>query len=411
MKHLLDNNLLSDCQYGFRPGRSCSIQLLEVLDQWSELLDSSNPVDTIYLDFSKAFDTVPHERLLSKLFNLGVQGKTLEWIKCFLSNRTQCVRINNIKSSPADVVSGVPQGSVLGPVLFLSFINDLPETVSGLIKIFADDSKIYSSVESDQQHQNLQDDLDRLCDWSRKWKLSFNASKCKVLHLGNNNNCLRYTMLDNHDNYVQISPVDHEKDLGVTFEDNLKFERHITDCVNKAQRVLSLIRRSFDYMEKDMFIILYKSIVRPLLEYSTMVWSPYLKKDIRKIENIQRRATKLVPEIRSFSYEDRLKALGLPTLEYRRDRYDMIQVFKALQGIDDIKWQSMFNLSVNPTRGHPWKLQKKRCNTTQRLHSFTFRVVDQWNSLSSETVSSKSVNIFKGRLNEEDWNSNKFHPS
>ena len=218
-------------------------------------------------------------------------------------------------------------------------------------------------------------------------------------------------MLDNHDNYVQISPVDHEKDLGVTFEDNLKFERHITDCVNKAQRVLSLIRRSFDYMEKDMFIILYKSIVRPLLEYSTMVWSPYLKKDIRKIENIQRRATKLVPEIRSFSYEDRLKALGLPTLEYRRDRYDMIQVFKALQGIDDIKWQSMFNLSVNPTRGHPWKLQKKRCNTTQRLHSFTFRVVDQWNSLSSETVSSKSVNIFKGRLNEEDWNSNKFHPS
>ncbi|CAG2248857.1 unnamed protein product [Mytilus edulis] len=223
-------------------------------------------------------------------------------------------------------------------------------------------------VVNEQQHQDLQDDLDRLCDWSRKWKLSFNASKCKVMHFGQNNNLSRYTMLDNEDDYVQVNPVTEEKDLGITFEPNLKFDKHITNCVNKAQRVLALIRISFDYLEKDMFIILYKSIIRPLLEYSTTVWSPYLKKDIRRIEKIQRRATKLVPSIRMLSYVERLRALGLPTLEYRRDRYDMIQVYKALHGIDDIKWQNMFELSTNSTRGHPWKLIKKRCNSTQRLH-------------------------------------------
>ncbi|CAG2250997.1 unnamed protein product [Mytilus edulis] len=264
---------------------------------------------------------------------------------------------------------------------------------------------------NEQQHQDLQDDLDRLCDWSRKWKLSFNASKCKVMHFGQNNNLSRYTMLDNEDDYVQVNPVTEEKDLGITFEPNLKFDKHITNCVNKAQRVLALIRISFDYLEKDMFIILYKSIIRPLLEYSTTVWSPYLKKDIRRIEKIQRRATKLVPSIKMLSYVERLRALGLPTLEYRRDRYDMIQVYKALHGIDDIKWQNMFELSTNSTRGHPWKLSKKRCNSTQRLHSFSQRIIDQWNSLSTVTVCAESVNIFKNHINDEHWNGKKLNPT
>ncbi|CAG2205157.1 unnamed protein product [Mytilus edulis] len=126
----------------------------------------------------------------------------------------------------------------------------MPDAVAGLIKVFADDTKVYSSVINEQQHQDLQDDLDRLCDWSRKWKLSFNASKCKVMHFGQNNNLSRYTMLDNEDDYVQVNPVTEEKDLGVTFEPNLKFDKHITNCVNKAQRVLALIRISFDYLEK-----------------------------------------------------------------------------------------------------------------------------------------------------------------
>ena len=139
MNHLIVNNLLSDSQYGFKPGRSCAIQLLEILDEWSILLDSSNPVDNIYLDFSRAFDSVPHERLITKLYSLGFQGKLLDWINCFLTGRSQCVRINDNYSYLAEVISGVPQGSIpSGPVLFITFINDLPHTVSGLVKIFAD---------------------------------------------------------------------------------------------------------------------------------------------------------------------------------------------------------------------------------------------------------------------------------
>jgi predicted ribonuclease YlaK len=138
-------------------------------------------------------------------------------------------------------------------------------------------------------------------------------------------------------------------------------------------------------MDKDMFLVLYKSIVRLLLEYCTPVWSPYLKKDVRKIESIQRRATKLILIVKDLSYENRLNTIGLPTLEYRRDRYDMIQVYKALHDIDDIKWQNMFTLSANQTRGHHLKLVKKRCNTTQRLNTFSMRIVDHWNNLSKDT--------------------------
>ena len=349
-------------------------------------------------------------RLFLKLEKLGFKDNILNWIKSFLTNRSQCVRLNDTVSSWSDVVSGVPQGSVLGPVLFLIFINDLPDTVEGMVKIFADDCKAFAKVSSDDEHQKLQDNLDKLCDWSNTWKLNFNATKCKVLHFGPNIDVQpRYTMLDSTDNYVALSVVDEEKDLGVTFESNLKFDKHINNIVSKAQRTLALIKHTFDYMDRDMFLILYKSIIRPLLEYATCVWSPYLKKDIRKLESVQRRATKLVKDICNFSYEERLRSLGLPTLEYRRDRNDMIQVFKALHGFDDIEWINMFTLSSsNSTRGHSLKLYKKQCRTTQRLNSFAVRIVDQWNSLLDSTVTAKSLNAFKSALNDEDWHQFKF---
>ncbi|VDI27072.1 Hypothetical predicted protein [Mytilus galloprovincialis] len=242
------------------------------------------------------------------------------------------------------------------------------------------------------------------------WKLKFNAAKCKVLHINPDNDLkYRYTMLDESGNFIALSTVNEEKDLGVTFESNLKFEKHISDIYNKAQRVLSLIHHSFDYMDQDMFLTIYKSIVRPLLEYATCVWSPYLKKDIRKLESVQRRATKLVKNICHLNYEDRLRSLGLPTLEYRRDRNDMIQVYKALHGIDDIDWMSLFTLAPsNNTRGHSLKLFKKQCKTTHRLNTFSIRVVDQWNNLSDLKVTAKTLNNFKSALNGENWNLYKF---
>ena len=410
MNYMLQNHLFSDNQYGFRPGRSCVIQLLEILDEWTKLLDIGNPVEIVYLDFSKAFDTVSHERLLFKLYKLGIRGSVLSWIKNFLIDREQCVRVGTNISSWSKVISGVPQGSGLGPVLFLCFINDLPNVVDGMVKIFADDTKLYT-VSKEENCEALQKDLDNLCDWSDKWKLSFNSKKCKVLHVGNNNPHYRYTMTDSDGYHSYIESVDSEKDLGVTFDTKLNFDVHITNIVNKAQRNLGIIHRSFEYMDKPMLLTLYKSIVRPVLEYGSCVWSPHLSKDIKRIEGIQRRATKLIPDLEELPYIDRMKSLGLPTLEYRRDRADMIQIYKSIHNLDELKWDNMFSLSTGGLRGHNLKFIKMKSHNNIRFNTFSQRSVNLWNKLTCETVNASSINVFKSLLNKEDWNDKKFHPS
>ena len=201
--------------------------------------------------------------------------------------------INGEESSWSNVLSGIPQGSVLGPALFLVFINDLPDSIKNLVKIFADDTKVYSTVGAicDREQLELQEDLDESSEWSGIWDLGFNAKKCKSLHIGRNNPWHRYYMHESGEQ-IPIEQVGSEKDLGVTFESTLKFDKHILNCVNKANRMLGLIKRSFSFMDKEMFLPLYKALIRPHLEYATVVWSPFLKKDIFLIENVQRRATR-----------------------------------------------------------------------------------------------------------------------
>jgi hypothetical protein len=419
MNHMENNNLFSSQQYGFRPRRSCTTQLLEVFDTWTKFVDEGQPVDTIYLDFSKAFDTVPHQRLGTKLQSYGIKGKILKWIMTFLGAKTeesdhtyrkQRVSYHSHKSDWKDVISGVPQGSVLGPVLFLIFINDLPDVVQGLVKIFADDTKLFNGVTCEEDSKQIQLDLDHLCDWSRKWSLYFNASKCKVLHIGRTNPKYTYWMTSS-DSREEIKEDSEEKDLGVTFDASLKFSKHIINCVNKANRITGLIKRSFDFMDKEMFATLYKSLVRPLVEYATPVWSPYLKKDIRLLEKVQRRATKIVPVCKNLDYSQRLLELGLPTLEYRRDRYDMIQVYKILSGIEDVDPESLFVFHTSVTRGHSRKLYKQRAITTVRQTSFVCRITDTWNNLPEDVVMAKTLNSFKSGLNNTNWNGNKFRPS
>ena len=182
--HLTVHHLLSDCQHGFIAGRSCTTNLLSTLNDWTRLLDEREPVDALYLDFAKAFDRVPHERLLSKVKSLGIEGNLLQWISDFLVGRRQRVSINGTVSDWASVRSGVPQGSVLGPILFVAFINDLPEVVSSVCSMYADDTKVYNTVKDASNQAQLQDDLDSLVNWADTWQLRFNPDKCKVIHLG-----------------------------------------------------------------------------------------------------------------------------------------------------------------------------------------------------------------------------------
>ena len=244
--HILVNNLLTDCQHGFVPGRSCGTQLLRCLDIWTDLLDQGHCLDVIYLDFSKAFDSVPHKRLLEKMRGYGITGSTLGWCKDFLSGRRQRVVINGEMSEWREVLSGVPQGSVIGPTMFVLFINDMPEAVHCFIQMFADDAKIFQTMATDDDFTNFSNDLHSLQAWANTWQMVFNAKKCKVLHLGNSNPLHEYSMES-----TTLEAITEEKDLGVIVDDKLKFDRHAEAQTNKANKILGLIRRSFDYLDKE----------------------------------------------------------------------------------------------------------------------------------------------------------------
>ena len=213
VSHMMTNNLFCDEQHGFVPGRSCVTQLLCVMEMWTNSLNSREEIDCIYLDFQKAFDTVPHARLISKLKAYGMEGPLIRWITNFLSNRIQRVVVNNEMSTWSTISSGIPQGSVLGPTFFVVFINDIPDSINSTVNIFADDTKLFRSVTSDEEHVVLQSDLDMLADWSETWQLKFNASKCKVLHIGQHDT--------NYEYYLGNSKLENttmEKDLGVIMD-------------------------------------------------------------------------------------------------------------------------------------------------------------------------------------------------
>ena len=242
MTHIAENDLLSPKQHGFIQGRSCVTQLLAVLDSWTLALDEGGNIDTIYLDFANAFDTVPHQRLLTKLRGYGIEGRILTWIEAFLTDRRRGVVINDIRSSWADVTSTIPQGSVLGPMLFICYINDMPSSVQSSIYLFADDAKLYRNIASDDDPTALQHDIQQLEKWSEEWQLHFNPSKCKVMHLGRQNPHRDYTM-----GATTLATTTSEKDLGVYVDTELTFEKHIETVVNHANRMLGLIRRSYTY--------------------------------------------------------------------------------------------------------------------------------------------------------------------
>ncbi|MEW8545747.1 MAG: reverse transcriptase family protein [Candidatus Thiodiazotropha sp.] len=278
MKHMTENKLFTESQYGFREKRSCILQLLDVLDDLTSAYDSSKQTDVIYLDIKKAFDTVPHRRLLLKLQAYGFGGEIVSWIKDFLNDRRQKVIVNGEDSDWQEITSGIPQGSVLGPVLFIIYINDLPDTLRSVCKIFADDSKIYRSIEDEADQILIQEDLFKICDWGERWLLEFSIPKCKAVQYGNIRLEHTYQMRDSSHEIIDIPTVSEEKDLGITFEKSLKFNKHVVNVVNRCKRLTGLIRRTFKYMNKSLFLQLYKSMIRSIVDYGIVVWYPTSKK-------------------------------------------------------------------------------------------------------------------------------------
>ena len=394
VSHLESNELIQDSQHGFRKGRSCLTNLLVFLDKVTGYIDEGYKVDVIYLDFAKAFDRVPHRRLLDKLKGHGIDGKVFNWIESWLTNRRQRVCIQGKFSTWSPVTSGVPQGSVLGPVLFLIFINDLDKGLGSCVLKFADDTKIFRGISDAQDCDMLQKDLVSLQRWSEDWQMQFNAEKCKVMHIGKHNPRFKYTMAN-----TQLETVDEEKDLGVLISEDLKPSAHCIHSYSKANRMLGLINRTISIKQPSVLLRLYKSLVRPHLEYCSPAWSPKYVKDKELLERVQHRFTRFFTELRKLEYTERLRRLGLWTLEERRNRADLIEVFKIVNGLSTLPISTFFEFRADTrTRGHSLKLVKKRSTKDLRLHFFSERVVNRWNQLPACVLEATSVNSFKTRL-------------
>ena len=326
----------------------------------------------------------------------GITGKLLSWIQEFLCGRLQRVVINGCSSNWCCVKSGVPQGSLLGPLLFILYINDVSDIIKCNIQQYADDTKLYSVITS---YNDSTEDLDSVCDWSDKWQLNFNIDKCKHMQINHNLSTSYSLISEPSGKRSTLDVITEEKDLGIWCTNTLSTSMQCHKATAKAMRSLGLIKRTFKHLNQQSLPFLYKTYVRPHLEYCVPVWSPCLRRDMDEMEKVQHRSTKLIRHISRLTCEDRLKYLHLPTLYVRRLRGDLIKTFKILKGFTDIDAKILFRKSTyDRTRGHNLKLYKKKFTTNIYKNFFSNRIINSWNQLPQYVIEADNINSFKNRL-------------
>ena len=319
--HVSEHCPLSDCQWGFQAGKSTVAALLSTTQDWFQLLGKGKEVEAVFFDFQKAFDTVPHQPLIDKLCKLGLNPQIVKWVRNYLTNRSQKVVVNGVLSLPMRVASGVSQGSILVPLLFLIFIDD----ISGVnisdgskIVLYADDILLYRPITSPEDLQHLQHDVDKLQAYATTNYMKFNESKCKFMLVSRKKRHID-PVPSIHLNGSPLQNIPTFKYLGLIISSDLCWSSHIDNICSKAKRILGLIyRRFYRHSNEQTLRQLYLSIVRPHLEYATQVWSPYMHKDIMMLERTQLFACKMCTRTWDSSYDELLKRLHLLTLEQRR---------------------------------------------------------------------------------------------
>jgi len=333
--------------------------------------------------------------IIIKLKNYGVTGPINNWIKDFLADRTQRVVCNGENSSSAPVLSGVPQGSVIGPLLFLVYINDLPENVRSTVRLFADDTIMYLTVSGDSDAEVLQQDLNSLAEWEDKWKMSFHPDKCSVLRITRN----KSTKIFNYKLRGHILNTETDsKYLGVTINNKLQWNNHIDNMCNKANSSIGFLRRNLQIPQPHIKAAAYTTLVRPQLEYSASVWDPHTKEKQRQIEMVQRRAARFVCNnySRKASVTAMLEKLGWRSLLQRRADIRLVMFYKCIHGLIAVSITSSLERQTRPSRhSHPMSSPLPTETTTYLQQSFLPRTIVQWNSLPPAIAMTPSLDAFK----------------
>ena len=420
LQHFEKSEVLTHLNHGFRAGFSCETQLAVTLDDLTKNHDRDLQTDVAILDFSKAFDTVPHDKLLHKLDHYGIRGELHTWIKNFLCERKMKVVIDGDHSNETEVLSGVPQGTVLGPLLFLCHINDLPDCVTSRVRLFADDCLLYRTIKSNQDHLDLQTDLASLEKWAEDWGMKFNASKCYILSISRKSSFF-YQLNNTILKEVQSNPY-----LGLNIANDLSWTIHINNICKKANTTLGFLRRNVQHCPKEIRLTAYLSLVRSILEYAAPIWDPSTQKDIDKIEKVQRQAARFICQ--DYHTRDKgcvttmLEGLQLPPLRQRRKEQRLILTYKVANDlIPAIRPETYYipitqkrkikpkSFGTNFETKNPitkYETNNSRCfklPSTKKPNgpysqSFFVKTVIDWNKLDEGTVSAWPLDSFKNRL-------------
>ena len=311
----------------------------------------------------------------------------LNWFTNWLTGRRQRVVLDGQSSDWTDVTSSVPQGSVLGPILFLIFIDDLRNVVTSGLSLFADDTKLFRTIRNPQDRLTLQDDVDAMMEWSKTWLMEFNKEKCQVLSFGQ---CgpQSYTLENS-----TLTSSNCEKDVGVLVPTNLKFEEQCASAISKANSVLGQIKRAFHTRDSEVILNAFKTYVLPHLDYCCQVWSPATKKWITKIEQVQKRALRMIPSLGGLTYMNKLKSLGMLSLENRRVLFDLTTMFTMQR--DQIKAPDQSKIKIKTRSIQNEEITKPKFRLDIRKNFHQIRTTDQWNMLPKEVRKSNSLFTFR----------------
>lgn len=392
------SGVLTDKQHGFTRNRSCTTNLLLARESWIQGAEQRLRTDVIYFDFSKAFDRVDHDSLIQRLNQYDCPLPLVKWTADFLHGRSFQVRVNGALSERIPAPSGVPQGSVLGPLLFNLYVNDIPEKIASDCVLFADDMKLWRLIKSDEDVQMLQKDINTLHHAAMERKLPINVMKCQHLPIGQGTDNV-YKL-----NGREIPQETKVRDLGVLVSTDMKTKDHTNQACAKGFRLLWALKRSFTSWTADSVPKLMSAFVRPVMEFAAPAYFPCTKGECYALERVQRTATRMIPGLRDVPYLERCLVLDMFTLEYRRTRMDMIFVYRTICLRKMPTVEKLFDLAtLRSTRGHQFKLEKKRLTRVPAVYSLPSRVVTLWNGLPENIVQATTETEFKRLLDAHLW--------